>query len=150
MNFRGDTVATRQGREFERGKGRMAPTGKRRLQSRLSDVVGTDVSLYMMDSDQRDPCRKAQSLGGRDADEQGTHQTGTVGHGDGIHFLQLSAGLLQGLADDLRHALGVLSGGDLGHHAAVERVAAGLTRQATSIIHYTNSFQNSKKPQKRH
>ena len=31
MNFRGDTVATRQGREFERGKGRMAPTGKRRL-----------------------------------------------------------------------------------------------------------------------
>ena len=31
MNFRGDTVATRQGREFERGKGRMAPTGKSRL-----------------------------------------------------------------------------------------------------------------------
>lgn len=30
-NFRGDTVATRQGREFEQGKGRMAPTGKRRL-----------------------------------------------------------------------------------------------------------------------
>ena len=31
MNFRGDTVATRQGREFEQGKGRMAPTGKSRL-----------------------------------------------------------------------------------------------------------------------
>lgn len=31
MNFRGDTVATRHGREFEQGKGRMAPTGKRRL-----------------------------------------------------------------------------------------------------------------------
>ena len=101
-------------------------TGKGRLQGRLGNIVGTDVSLYMMDSDQRDPCRKAQSLGGRDADEQGAHQTGTVGHGDGIHFLQLSAGLLQGLADDLRHALGVLSGGDLGHHAAVERVDVDL------------------------
>ncbi len=31
MNFRGDTVATRRGREFEREEGRMAPTGKRRL-----------------------------------------------------------------------------------------------------------------------
>jgi len=45
MNFRGDTVATRQGREFEQGKGRMASKGKRRLQA-LRSLDGLDVLKY--------------------------------------------------------------------------------------------------------
>ena len=45
MNFRGDTVATRQGRESEREEGRMAPKGNRRLQA-IRLLVGLDVLKY--------------------------------------------------------------------------------------------------------
>ena len=44
-NFRGDTVATCQGREYEREEGRMASKGKRRLPA-LMQLDGLDVLKY--------------------------------------------------------------------------------------------------------
>ena len=100
--------------------------GKGRFQRRLRDIVGADMSLDVVDTDQGDPGRKAQSLGGGDTDQEGADQAGPVGDGDGVHLLQLFPSLLQGLADHLRDALGVFSGGDLGHHAPVEGVDIDL------------------------
>lgn len=44
-NYRGDTVATCQGREYEREEGRMASKGKRRLPA-LMQLDGLDVLKY--------------------------------------------------------------------------------------------------------
>ena len=69
--------------------------GKRRLQRRIRNIVGADMALDVVHPDQGDPGRKAQSLCCGNTDQERAHQTGPVGHRDGIHFLKGPAGFLK-------------------------------------------------------
>ena len=61
-------------------------TGKRRLQGGICNIVRADVSLDVMDADQRNIRRVAESLGEGGADQQRADQTGPVCHGHGIQI----------------------------------------------------------------
>ena len=92
---------------------------KGRLQIRGRDIIGADMPFDMMDTDQGDPGSEAQGLGRGYADQQRTHQAGTVGDRDGIHFAQRLFCLRKGFANDLVDPLRMLSGSDLRHDTAV-------------------------------
>ena len=77
-------------------------------------------------ADQRDPCRKTQSLGRGDTDQQGPDQTRAVCDGDSVHILQLPVRLIQRLTDDLRDSLRMFARGDLRHNTPIKCVDVDL------------------------
>ena len=109
---------------------RMAAGGhqadKRRLQVPVRDVVRADVALDVVDRDERLARRVRQRLRRGDADEQRAHQARAVGYGDGVHVRKGHVCLFEALVHDRVHALHMLAGGDLRHHAAVHRVQRNL------------------------
>ena len=52
------------------------------------DIVSADMSLDVMYTDQGNPCGKTDGLSRRHAHQKRSHQTRSVGHGDGIHPAQ--------------------------------------------------------------
>ena len=83
-------------------------------------VIGADVALDVVHSDQRGSGRECQSFGGGDADEERADQARTVGDRDGIQVLKRLSRFLQSLPDNLRDALSMLARSDLRYDASVE------------------------------
>ena len=99
---------------------------KRRLQVRRGQEVGADMSLDMVDGDERQARGIAQSLHAVDAGEQRAHQPRAIGHGQRVHIRQGHARLFERLVDYPVAGVHMRAAGDLRHHTAVERVGVHL------------------------
>ena len=64
-----------------------------------------DVSLEMVDLDQRLAGRKSQSLGKRHSDQQGAQQSGSTRECDGIDIFHSDSRLFQGLVHNRHYVL---------------------------------------------
>ena len=92
---------------------------------------GEDVTLKVVDGEERFVEGEGEGFGVGNADEQGAGEAGAGGDGDGVEVLEGEAGLLEGgagdgLADDGDDVAEVLAAGKLGDDAAVEGVEVDL------------------------
>ena len=99
---------------------------KRRLQIRMLDKVRGNMSLDVMDRDQRFLCRIGDRLRSRNSDKKSTHKTRTVSHRDRRDLAQSHMRLIKGSLNHLVYLLNMLSRCDLRHYAAIERVERDL------------------------
>ena len=90
-----------------------------RAELQLSDG---DVPDHMVDAVDRLVRSPGQRLGAGHAHGQATGQSGTGGHGDGVHIRQRHVRVGERLGHAWHEGLGVRTGGDFGDHAAVSRV----------------------------
>ncbi len=80
----------------------------------------------MVYANQRLSCRIRKRLCLRKPNQQRPHQSGTVGHADGIHFFQCHACVRQCLLNDTVNIFNMLSGCNFRHYAAVKRMQVNL------------------------
>ena len=99
---------------------------KRRLQIRMLDKVRGNMSLDVMDRDQRLLCCISDRLRSRNSDKKSTHKTRTVSHRDRRDLVQSHMRLIKGSLNHLVYLLNMLSRCDLRHNAAIERVERDL------------------------
>ena len=85
-----------------------------------------DVALQVVYAEQGQTGGERQPLGGVDADEQRSGETGAVGHGDAVEVGQLDASVLQGPADHGDYGEEMLPGGGFGDDAAEAGVEVRL------------------------
>jgi hypothetical protein len=91
---------------------------ERRLDRVGLEEVGGDVTLEVVDGDQRQPAGRGQRLGGGDADEQRAHEAGALGDRDAVDAVEGRLRLRQRVVDDRVDELEVVARRDLRHHAA--------------------------------
>jgi hypothetical protein len=85
-----------------------------------------DVTLQVVDRDERLAERIGQGLGVADADQQGSREARALGYGDGIEVCHGHAGLTYGRLNHRHNGAEVLAGGELRDDAAVGRVDRDL------------------------
>ena len=85
----------------------------------MGDVVGADVSLDMMDSDQRLAGRQRVGFCCGQPDQQSSHQSRSVGHRDRVDLIHRGLRFFQRLIHNRVHVGQVMAGRDLGHDASV-------------------------------
>ena len=81
-----------------------------------------DVTLKMIDGDQRLAQGEGQRLGVGHTDQQCSRQAGAFGDRDGIEIGEADAGFGQRGADDGNDVAQMLAGGEFRNHAAVRSV----------------------------
>ena len=92
------------------------------MQCRVGQVVGGNVAPQMVHRDQRLARRVGQALGKVDAHQHGADKPRGKGDGHGTHIVDGHAGVGQGLVHRGTDIFRVTAAGNLGHHAAVERL----------------------------
>jgi len=102
----------------ETGEGRLHPQG----------VVSRDVTLEMVDRDERHVPRVGERLGCRETDEQRADQPRAHGRRYGGDVVPPAVGDAERLGDHSRQQLSVPARGDLGHDATELRVQLVLRR----------------------
>ena len=95
---------------------------ERRLELRVGEVKGCNVSPQVMHGHQRFARRVGQPLGKVDAHQHCADEAGCKGDGHSVHVVDGLTGVQQGLFDGGADELAVAAAGDLGHNAAVERL----------------------------
>ena len=85
----------------------------------ILNIVRTNMSFDKVYANQRLSSRIRKRLCLRKPNQQRPHQSGTVGHADGIHFFQCHACVRQCLLNDTVNIFNMLSGCNLRHNAAV-------------------------------
>ena len=113
---------------------------KGRLQLREGQIVGGNVATDVVDRDQRHAQRIGHGLGEADPHQHGADEAGGIGDGHGVHVALGEPGIGQRLIRQTGNGLHVLAGGDLRHHAAVQRLflhAGGddVAQQLPSVLH---------------
>ena len=99
---------------------------KGRLQLRIRQVIGGNVTLNMVDGDQRLARGIAQALHAAHPGKQRAHQPGAIGYGTGVHLLQGQARLLQRLVHHPVACLHMGPAGNFRHYPAIQRVQVNL------------------------
>ena len=94
----------------------------------MRQIVGADVSLDVVDGDQRLVKGIGKSLGAAHARQQRTHQPGAVGHGDGVNVVKGHLRFLQRLIHHAVNGVHMGAAGDLGDHAAVYGMQRNLRK----------------------
>ena len=119
---------------------------ERRLERIGLEEVGGDVTLQVVDRDQRQPARCGDRLRGADADQQGADQARAGRDRNRLDVVQRRSSLAQGGLDDRRRQLEVVARGDLGHDAAerawaaaCEEIALASTRGPSSTAAQVSS-----------
>jgi len=92
----------------------------------IGQVIGRDVAGDVMDPDQWFAGGGRQAFGGGQADQQGTDQTGSIGHGNGVDVGERGVGLGQGLVDHGQDGFDVHARGDFWHNTAILLVYGSL------------------------
>ena len=90
------------------------------------EIQRRDVTVQVVDRDQRQPPRPRERLRGRDADEQRADQPGPGGDGDRLDLAEPYTGLVERLANDRHDQLEVPARRHLRHDPAEARVQLGL------------------------
>ncbi len=85
------------------------------------------MARQMVDTDEREPARRRQTLGEHHAGKHAADQTGAGGDRDGVDVVERRAGRGQRRPGDDVEPFGMGAGRDLGHDAAIGRVQALLT-----------------------
>ena len=75
-------------------------THEGRLDGLGAEVERRNVSLQMVDGDERDASRPRDRLRGREADQEGADETGPAGDADARHSWQILACHGESLSDD--------------------------------------------------
>ena len=101
-------------------------TDEGRLDGSRAEVERRDMPLEVIDRHKRDIPRPGDRLGRRDADEEGTDETGATRHPNPCDVAESHPRLGQCLADDRTDQLEVTARRDLWHHAAVAGVELRL------------------------
>ena len=99
---------------------------ERRLDRIGLEEVGRDVTVEVIDPDQRQPVRGGQRLCRAHADQQRPDQPGGRRDRDGVKIGKLSPGVREGPVDHGVDELEVVARGDLGDDASVALVEGGL------------------------
>ncbi len=97
----------------------------------IGELTGVEVPFQVIDGDQWDLQSKGQRLGGRQADDQGPHQTGSRGDRNGTQVAERDARSTQGFVDHGQDLADLGPGCDLGHDSAVALMKA--TCEATTL-----------------
>ncbi len=85
-----------------------------------------EVTLEVVDPDERDPPRQGVGLGGAHPDQQRADETGPHGGGDPVEVTRCGVGDVEGSADNGREQLDVGPAGNLRHDPAEVGVQVGL------------------------
>ena len=101
-----------------------------RLQLRERQIVGGDVSPYMVDGDQRHAQRVGGGFGKGHPHQHRADETGGIRHRHGVHILFGQPRVGKRLVRQGGDGLHVLAGGDLRHHAAVQGVHIRLRQNS--------------------
>jgi len=101
-------------------------TEKRRFPGGIGEVVGRDVAGDVMDPDQWFAGGGGQAFGGGQANQQGTDQAWSIGHGNGVDIGERGAGLGQGLVDHGQDGFDMHARGDFWYNTAILLVYRSL------------------------
>ena len=92
----------------------------------LLQMDGEQMSLQMVDADQRQAGGRGERLRHLHPDQQRADQPRAAGHGDAGQIAQLAAGATERFVRHRQRALQVVARGELRHHAPILRVEGGL------------------------
>ena len=92
----------------------------------MLDVIGGNVPLNVMDSDQRLLSRIGDGLCLGYAHQKRAYQAWPVGHADSVHLLQCHPRLRKGRFHHLVNLFNMFPRRDLGHHSAIDGVECDL------------------------
>ena len=122
-------VATAVARQVERGVAPGNHQGKKWIfRGPLLEEGGVDVTLEVVDADQRLLLGVRHGLGRRASDEERADEAWALGHRDAVHVAEGHPGVVQGAPDHRHDHLGVPAGRQLRHDTAVGRVDVVLRR----------------------
>ncbi len=92
----------------------------------LRQQNGVNVTLEMVDGDQRLAQGECQRLCVGNTHQQCARQAGALGHGDGIQIAELDAGFVQRRADHRYDVAQVFARGEFRNHAPIGRMDGNL------------------------